>query len=61
MMRVQIFFASCHTAAQMTLCFVVFQNRFDLGRKTGVDLEKSFGDILMYRCNNYNGFYWCIA
>ena len=70
MMRVQIFFASCHTAAQMTLSpaqpnagayGVVFQNRFDLGRKTGVDLEKSFGDILMYRCNNYNGFYWCIA
>ena len=48
MMRVQIFFAGRHTAAQMTFRFVVFQNRFDLCRKTGIDLKKSFGDIFMY-------------
>ena len=61
MMRVQIFFAGRHTAAQMTFRFVVFQNRFDLCRKTGIDLKKSFGDIFMYRSNNYNSFYWHIA
>ena len=61
MMRVQIFFAGRHTAAQMTFGLVILQDGLDLGRKRRIEFKQSFRNVLVYRSNNYNSFYWHIA
>ena len=58
---VQVLFPGRHASAQVALCFVVFQNILHFDSKSRIHFQKPLGHIFMYRCNNYNGFYWCIA
>lgn len=45
----QIFLPGCQPSPYMPLGFVYIQYGPGLGRKSGVDLLKAFGDIFMYR------------